>query len=118
MLRDHPAWGVGLDQFVSQYPRYIKPDAWQERFTSHPHNLILDFYVRLGLLGLAWLIFTLVPFIMRGWRVAMRRKAEDDLLRFALVIGATGHWLILRYMAWSIRIISCTCSPMASGSRS
>ncbi len=90
MLRDHPAWGVGLDQFISQYPRYIKPDAWQERFTSHPHNLILDFYVRLGLLGLAWLIFTLVPFIVRGWRVAMRRKAEGDLLRFALVIGATG----------------------------
>ena len=90
MLRDHPAWGVGLDQFVSQYPRYIKPDAWQERFTSHPHNLILDFYVRLGLLGLAWLIFTLVPFIVRGWRAAMRRKAEGDLLRFALVIGATG----------------------------
>ena len=90
MLRDHPAWGVGLDQFVSQYPRYIRPDAWQERFTSHPHNLILDFYVRLGLLGLAWLIFTLVPFMVRGWRAAMRRKAEGDLLRFALVIGATG----------------------------
>ncbi|MHB8648526.1 MAG: O-antigen ligase family protein, partial [Thermomicrobiales bacterium] len=90
MLRDHPAWGVGLDQFLSQYPRYIKPDAWQERFTSHPHNVLLDFYVRLGLLGLAWLIFTLLPFIVRGWRVAMRRKAEGDLLRFALVIGATG----------------------------
>lgn len=90
MLRDHPAWGVGLDQFLTQYPRYIQPDAWQERFTSHPHNLILDFYVRLGLLGLAWLIFTLVPFLVRGWRVAMRRKAEGDLLRFALVIGATG----------------------------
>ena len=43
-----------------------------------------------SLLGLAWLIFTLVPFMVRGWRVAMRRKAEGDLLRFALVIGATG----------------------------
>ncbi len=90
MLRDHPAWGVGLDQFVSQYPRYIKPDAWQERFTSHPHNIILDFYVRLGMLGLAWLIFTLVPFMVRGWRTAMRRRAEGDRLRFALAIGATG----------------------------
>lgn len=90
MLRDHPAWGVGLDQFISQYPRYIRPDAWQERFTSHPHNLILDFYVRLGLLGLAWLIFALIPSIVRGWRVAMRRKAEGDMRRFALVIGATG----------------------------
>ena len=90
MLRDHPAWGVGLDQFVSQYPRYIRPSAWQERFTSHPHNIILDFYARLGLLGLAWLIFTLGPFMVRGWRAAMRRRREGDHLRFALTIGATG----------------------------
>jgi putative inorganic carbon (HCO3(-)) transporter len=93
MLRDHPAWGVGLDQFISQYPRYIRPSAWQERFTAHPHNLVLDFYVRLGLLGLAWLVFTLPPFILRGWRAARRRRAEGDALRFALAIGATGALL-------------------------
>jgi O-antigen ligase len=90
MLRDHPAWGVGLDQFISQYPHYIRPSAWQERFTAHPHNIVLDFYVRLGLLGLAWLVFTLPPFIVRGWRAARRRMAEGDALRFALAIGATG----------------------------
>ncbi len=90
MLRDHPAWGVGLDQFIAQYPRYIRPAAWQERFTAHPHNILLDFYVRLGLLGLAWLLFTLPPFIVRGWRAAKRRKAEGDRLRFALAVGATG----------------------------
>jgi O-antigen ligase len=90
MLRDHPAWGVGLDQFISQYPRYIRPSAWQERFTAHPHNIVLDFYVRLGLLGLTWLIFTVPPFIVRGWRAARRRMAEGETLRFALVIGATG----------------------------
>lgn len=90
MLRDHPAWGVGLDQFITQYPRYIRPEAWQERFTAQPHNIVLDFYVRLGLLGLAWLIFTVPPFVVRGWRAAKRRKAEGDALRFALAIGATG----------------------------
>lgn len=91
MLRDHPVWGVGLDQFVSQYaPRYIAPAAWPERFTSHPHNLVLDFYVRLGLLGLAWLVFTLPPFIMRGWRAAMRGRARGERVRFAIALGATG----------------------------
>lgn len=54
MLADHPLTGVGLDQFLYQYaPRYIAPAAWAERFTAHPHNLLLDFWVRLGLAGLA-----------------------------------------------------------------
>ena len=90
MLRDHPVWGVGLDQFITQYPRYIRPEAWQERFTAQPHNVVLDFYARLGLLGLAWLIFTVPPFVVRGWRAAQRRRAEGDALRFALATGATG----------------------------
>ncbi len=60
MIRDHPAFGVGLDQFYYQYaPRYINPAAWGERYTSHPHNLFLDFWTRLGIMGLAWLAWTL-----------------------------------------------------------
>ena len=60
MLRDHLAFGVGLDQFYYQYaPRYIDPAAWGERYTSHPHNLFLDFWVRLGIMGLAWVSWML-----------------------------------------------------------
>ncbi len=73
MIRDHPAFGVGLDQFLTQYsPRYIQPAAWDERFTSHPHNLFLDFWVRLGIMGLAWVAWTaisLVALLVRAWRV-------------------------------------------------
>ncbi len=91
MLRDHPVWGVGLDQFVSHYaPRYIDPAAWPERFTSHPHNLVLDFYVRLGILGLTWLIFTLVPLAIRAWRSAMANRYNGTPTRFVFAIGAAG----------------------------
>lgn len=91
MLRDHPVWGVGLDQFLTQYaPRYIAPAAWPERFTSHPHNLVLDFYVRLGVLGLAWLVFTVPPLIARGWQAAMHARAAGEPPRFALALGAVG----------------------------
>lgn len=104
MIRDHPIWGVGLDQFVSQYaPRYVDPAGWYERFTSHPHNLVLDFYVRLGLLGLMWLIFTLPPLLVRGWRAAMYLRnvpdasdapdahdAEGRSVYRALTLGAVG----------------------------
>lgn len=52
MIRDHPIFGVGLDQFLYQYnPRYVAPPAWPERFTSHPHNIVLDLWLRLGIMG-------------------------------------------------------------------
>lgn len=75
MIRDHPAFGVGLDQFLTQYaPRYIDPAAWEERFTSHPHNLFLDFWVRLGIMGFAWVTWTLGSLVMRLLR-ALRPPA-------------------------------------------
>ncbi|NJL56632.1 hypothetical protein HC928_16815 [bacterium] len=42
----------------------MMPDAWQEPELSHPHNLILDFWTRLGLLGVLWITTTLGLF----WR--------------------------------------------------
>ena len=55
MLRDHPLTGIGLDQFGRIYPTYMAPELAQsnERFTSHPHNLLLDILLRMGPLGLA-----------------------------------------------------------------
>ncbi|MGH2537801.1 MAG: O-antigen ligase family protein [Candidatus Promineifilaceae bacterium] len=59
MIADHPIIGVGLDNFLYEYRgRYILDAAWQEPDLNHPHNLILDFLTRLGLLGFlagAWL---------------------------------------------------------------
>jgi hypothetical protein len=62
MIHDHPLTGIGLDQFLSNYSiEYVQPQAWSERFISHPHNLIFDFWLRLGILGpivLVWLLFS------------------------------------------------------------
>ena len=33
--------------------RRLPSTAWAERFTSHAHNLFLDFWVRLGIIGAA-----------------------------------------------------------------
>lgn len=53
MIREHPWFGVGLDNFLYAYRgRYILAEAWQEPNLNHPHNFILDFATRLGLLGL------------------------------------------------------------------
>ena len=98
MIRDHPAFGVGLDQFYYQYaPRYIDPAAWGERYTSHPHNLFLDFWTRLGIMGLAWIAWTLGGLgatIVRRWH-QVTGAARRLLLAVAIAgIAGTIHGLV------------------------
>lgn len=81
MLVDHPLTGVGLDQYLYQYvPRYVEPVAWPERFTSHPHNLILDVWVRLGIAGV----------ILAGcalWLLVRRLRVEAGPITVSASLG-------------------------------
>src|SRR5207245_8279213 len=53
MLADDPVRGVGLDNFLFYYQNgYRLPTAWQDPDMSHPHNVVLDFWLSLGLPGL------------------------------------------------------------------
>lgn len=87
MIADHPITGVGLDQFLYQYnPRYVTPAAWAERFTAHPHNVVLDFWVRLGLAGLA------VGIALHGFTLAaavrLTRRTSGEARALAAGAGA------------------------------
>ena len=65
MIRDRPLTGVGLDNFLYLYrERYMPPEAWQEPDISHPHNIVLDFWVRLGIGG----VFALILLQFEFWR--------------------------------------------------
>lgn len=94
MARDFPLWGVGLDQFLYHYPGYMRPEAWREPNLSHPHNLILDFWLRLGLLGLIGLGWIVVRVVRRAWRawtangMSLSSGDGDATVRAALVPGA------------------------------
>lgn len=91
MVRDHPVLGVGLDNFLYDYrTRYVQPKAWEEFNLSHPHNLVLDFWLRLGLPGLLWLGCVLVLFFRRGRHVYRRSRTmsgDDQLLILGLMAG-------------------------------
>ncbi len=61
MIKAHPVFGVGPDQFLYQYTRrFVEPMGWPERYTSHPHNIVLDTWLRLGALGLATLVTVVI----------------------------------------------------------
>jgi putative inorganic carbon (HCO3(-)) transporter len=77
MIRDHPILGVGPDNFLYAYRgRYLLPEAWQEPSLSHPHNVVLDFAARLGLLGLAAFVWMQVAFWKAALPLASRQSAS------------------------------------------
>ena len=52
LIREHPWLGVGPGNFPAAYrTRYVLPSAWQEFNLEHPHNVYLDHWTRLGILG-------------------------------------------------------------------
>lgn len=98
LMADYPITGVGLDQFLYKFRGvYIMPDAWEEPDLSHPHNILLDFWVRLGLLGVVWLMWTQVVFWKAMTRVYSRlwKGASKYPLELAIAIGLMGSMLNL-----------------------
>jgi len=68
MIQDHPLTGIGLDNFLYEYPNYMLSEAWEEPFLSHPHNIVLDYWTRLGMGGVAVLVWLVVAFFAAARR--------------------------------------------------
>ncbi len=82
LVREHPWFGVGPGNFLDVYrTRYVLPSAWQEFNLEHPHNVYLDHWTRLGLLGLLAGAAAQIAF----WRKVRQRPRRD-----ALALGLAG----------------------------
>ncbi len=87
MFKDAPLFGVGPDNFLYAYrTRYVLPTAWEEFNLSHPHNFLLDFSSRLGILGLGVFLW----FQVRFWRWAIPLRRHSDLVVRVLALSAMG----------------------------
>ncbi|MFA6475413.1 MAG: O-antigen ligase family protein [Patescibacteria group bacterium] len=64
LLEHRPLFGAGLANFPDVYAQY-KLDQHVE-LLLYPHNLFLDFWVELGLLGMVWLIIVLIVFFLQA----------------------------------------------------
>jgi putative inorganic carbon (HCO3(-)) transporter len=94
MIRDHPIFGVGLDQFLYQYaPRYVAPEAWPERFTSHPHDLVLDLWLSLGIIGFAAAGLYMVSFIRMTRQIVSHDRSFGLAAIGGIMVGGI-HGLI------------------------
>jgi len=64
---------------------------------SHPHNLILDFWTRLGIFGVVALVWLVVAFFGTAWRLYQRLDGDGRVLVLGLmasVVYALAHGLL------------------------
>jgi O-antigen ligase len=98
MIGDHPLTGVGMDNFLYYYrSRYVLPSAWGELDLSHPHNLVLDAWTRLGVGGVAVVAWLCVFFFRSVWgqletALAGRRALLVGL--FAAMVAVLAHGMV------------------------
>lgn len=112
MIRDHPVFGIGLDQFLYYYSsRYTTHPYWitvlsgrptlagREPGLAQPHNLALDLWLSLGVLGLVAVGVVLGIFWMRCARLwrragsAVRGDARVSAWAAPLALGLAGSML-------------------------
>jgi O-antigen ligase len=114
MIREHPLFGVGLDNFLYAYRgRYILDAAWQEPNLNHPHNIFLDFTSRLGIFGLLagiWLIFSLARTLYNNLKSSPSRwlpiaAGFSGSLATMLVHGLVDHSFFLVDLAFSFYLM-------------
>lgn len=92
ILDNHPVTGLGLDQFLYEFSgQYVRPDAIADPDLSHPHNIVLDFWIRLGFTGTLWLI----TFMWVFWREAFRGLSIQDTEKRMILIGTIGSMTAL-----------------------
>ena len=98
MVRDHPWLGIGLDNFLYYYGDYVRSGAEVDRWLSHPHNLVLDSWLRLGVGGLATVLALLTGFTRRAL-THLDGLCEGDLRSMGVglvvaMIASVAHGLV------------------------
>jgi O-antigen ligase len=90
LIEERPLTGVGLDQFLYWYrSRYLLPEAWEDPNLSIPHNILLNHWVNLGILGVLIGAWFQVEFWQRVVQLWQRVSTRDPLV-WMLLIGLAG----------------------------
>lgn len=94
IARDSFPWGIGIGQFQTAYLAYqtfFPP--YLEWAVPEPHQLLLAWYLSVGILGLAGVLGCLAAIIRKLWRCARTNYPDEALLAWCY-LGLIGYWLV------------------------
>lgn len=95
MVQDYPLTGVGLDQFLYAFRgTYVKPDAIWDPDLSHPHNILLDFWLRLGVLGVGLLTILVISFVKTAYTAYQRHAPNEIIPIIAAMVASVAYGMI------------------------
>lgn len=95
MLRQHVVFGAGLSGFADRIAPFWNANH-SERFVD-PHNIVLNFWVETGLLGLvafAWILGSAFAVTWRGWRSAPSDWRPIELGVLLALVAIVVHGLV------------------------
>jgi putative inorganic carbon (hco3(-)) transporter len=95
MLQQHPLFGAGLSGFADRIAPFWNP-THPERFID-PHNILLNFWVETGVLGViafAWLMVIALRVSWRGWHGATGDWRPIELGALLAMLAILTHGLV------------------------
>ena len=95
MLREHPLFGAGLSGFADRIGPFWNADH-PERFID-PHNIVLNFWVEMGVVGMiafAWIMVAAFRVTWRGWREASGEWRTIELALLLALVAVVVHGLV------------------------
>jgi O-antigen ligase len=102
MSEDHPAIGVGLNNFIDRSADYTRRPGelkFVDLIAERPHvvhNAYLQMFAETGVVGLSLFVLTLLGCFRCAWRAAKRFEAVQDsamgILSRATLIAAIAGW--------------------------
>jgi len=128
LLRERPLQGAGLAGFEERVAPFFHHVHTSASFVD-PHNLVLNFWVETGLLGLlamAWIIFVGFRVSWKGWRAGAEGWRPYQLGVLLALVGVLVHGLVdvpyfkndLSLEFWTLLAISAAAAlPAAIGTR-
>lgn len=109
LLSDNPLFGAGLAGFPQLYAEY-KLDRHVE-LLLYPHNLVLDFWVTLGLAGLIWLVAVIVKF----FRDLLGRQNPENIVLMSGMVAILVYGLVdVPYFKNDLSVLFWTIITMAT----
>jgi O-antigen ligase len=96
MLRQHLIFGAGLSGFAQRMTPFWNSDHPNSNFID-PHNIVLNFWVETGLLGVivfAWIMVVAFRTTWRGWRRGPAEWRPIQLGVLLAIVAVVTHGLV------------------------